>query len=299
MKKTIKLTESDLTALVKKILNEVAEEPIITGNRIFGTFGFAEGKSVPSDFNGIPVTSTGVALLTREMAAYIKNSGTLNTLRQFNRNPNFPLPKFITLNVGTSHTGPGETNAAVAQGRLNFLAGIVAKAFSMLGVDASVVKSIIVSNSNAKYQTSNIDRNFDDPSKKKPDSSERFGYISVSEVSTKGLDTKGIQGIQGELNKASSMINTGFLDLVDEDKIVDSLLGLETFSDIKDLDDAIAAQRDSRFNGLESFINTQLFDDNDAIRTIGSHFQRLAVKSNKQGDTVRLVGGKLSIGLGR
>ena len=29
MKKTIKLTESDLTALVKKILNEVAEEPWI------------------------------------------------------------------------------------------------------------------------------------------------------------------------------------------------------------------------------------------------------------------------------
>jgi hypothetical protein len=299
MKKTIRLTESELTALVKRVLKEVAEEPIMTGSKLFGTFGFAEGKSTPNTLNGMPITSTNVALISKQIADYLKTTGTLDTLRKFNKNTKFPIPKFITLNVGTSHTGPGETNASVAQGRLNFLAGIVTKAFNMLGVDASVVKSIIVSNSNAKYQTSNIDRNFDDPSKKTPDSSERFGYISVSKVNTKGLDTRGIQGVQGELNAASSLINTGFLDLVDEDKIVRSLLDLETFSDIQDLDDAIAAQRDSRFYGLESFINSQLFDDKEAIRTIGVHFNRLAVKSGKQRDTVRMVGNKISIGLGR
>lgn len=299
MKKIIKLTEQDLNQLIKRILNEVAEEPIKTGNRIFGTFGFAEGKSTPSDFNGLPVTNADIQGLAREMAMYIKNSGTLNTLQKFNKNTKFPVPKFITLNVGTSHTGRGEANAAVAQGRLNFLNGIVAKAFDLLGVDASVAKSIVVTNSNAKYETSNIDRNFYDPSKKKPDSSERFGYISVSSVTVKGLDTMGIQAIQGQLNSASSIINTGLLDFVDEDKIVEVLLGLETYSDIKNLDDAIAAQRDRRFYNLESFINNQLFDDNQAMRTVATHFARLAKASEKQIDTVRIVGGKISIGLGR
>jgi hypothetical protein len=113
------------------------------------------------------------------------------------------------------------------------------------------------------------------------------------------MDTKGIQGVQGELNSASSIINTGLLDFVDEDRIVRSLLGLETFSDIKDLDDAIAAQRDARFNGLESFINSQLFDDKDAMRTIATHFMRIAKVSGKQSDTVRMVGNNISIGLGR
>ena len=41
MKKVIKLTESELTALVKRVIKEVAEEPILDNKeRIFGTFGF-------------------------------------------------------------------------------------------------------------------------------------------------------------------------------------------------------------------------------------------------------------------
>lgn len=299
MKKTIRLTEQELTQMIKRIINEVAEEPIKTGGKIFGTFGFAEGKSVPSFFNGMPVTNADVASLVKGMATYLTSSGTINTLKQFKNNPKFPMPKFITLNVGTSHTGRGETNAAVAQGRLNFLAGIVAKAFDLLGVDAAVAKSVIISNSNAKYDTSNLDKNFYDATKKKPNATERFGFISVSQVNVKGLDTKNIQGIQGELNSASSLINTGFLDLVDEEKIVRSLLGLETFSDIQDLDDAIAAQRDSRFNSLESFINDQLFDDPKAMAVIANHLTKLAKASGKQGDTVRMIGKSISIGLGK
>jgi hypothetical protein len=300
MKKTIKLTESDLTALVKRILNEVAEEPIISDkDRIFGTFGFPAGPKPATTLHGLPLTKDNVASLKQQMANYIKSSGTLATLQKFRGNTNFPIPKFITIHVGTSSSGSGKANAEAAQYRIDYLYQFVKSALDQLGVDDAIIKQIITTNTNAKYTPTSLDKNFFDKNKIKADPHEQFGYISVNAVKTAGLDTKGIQGIQGELNKASSMINNGLLDFVDEDKIVNSLLGLETFSDIKDLDDAIAAQRDSRFNGLESFINTQLFDDNDAIRTIASHFQRLAVKSNKQGDTVRLIGGKISIGLGR
>lgn len=279
-------------------------EPILDKKgKVFGTFLFDEGKTKPSSFNGGPVTQAGIDYLIKELAGYIKSTGTLKTLQDFGVNKvgvpkNAAIPKFITLAIGTSHTGSGETNSSVAQGRYNFLAGMVMKAFDLLGVDSAIAKSVVITNSDSAYRPSNLDKNFFDPKKMKPEDVERYGAITVTPLVTKGNDVRGIQGIQGELNSASSIINTGFLDFVDEDRIVKALLGLETFSDIKDLDDAIAAQRDSRFNGLESFINTQLFDDKDAMRLIASHFIDLAKASGKQSDTVRMIGDKISIGLG-
>jgi PPE-repeat protein len=300
------ITESQLARLAKKIVAEaVGKEPILDKkNKIFGNFFFGEGKTKPSSFNGRPVTQADVDYLVKEIAMFIKNSGTLDTLQNFSRgkvgvSKNAEIPKFITLSIGTSHTGSGETNSSVAQGRYNFLAGMVMKAFDSLGVDSAIAKSVVITSSDSAYRPSNLDKNFFDPKKVNPDDIERYGAITITPLVTKGMDTRGIQGVQGELNSASSIINTGLLDFVDEDKIVRSLLGLETFSDIKDLDDAISAQRDSRFNNLESFINTQLFDDKDAMRTIATHFMRIAKASGKQSDTVRMVGNDISIGLGR
>jgi hypothetical protein len=272
--------------------------------KIFGNFFFGEGKTKPMSFNGAQVTQADVDRLIKEMAMFIKNTGTLQTLQKFGRTEggysnNSQIPKFISLNIGTSHTGSGEANSSVAQGRFNFLSGMVMKAFDLLGVDTSIARSVVVTNSNTSYSPTSLDKNFFDPKKLKPDDIERWGHISITNLATRGMDTRDIQGVQGELNSASSIINTGLLDFVDEDRIVKSLLGLETFSDIKDLDDAISAQRDSRFNNLESFINTQLFDDKDAMRTIATHFMRIAKASGKQSDTVRMVGNNISIGLGR
>jgi hypothetical protein len=297
MKKVIKLTESELTALVKRVIKEVAEEPIKTGNKIFGTFGFAEGKLKPSTFNGAPVTNTDVSRLVNDLVVYLQNSGTLYTMKEFIKNPKFPLPKFIKLNVGTSHSGGGETNAAVAQGRLNFLTGVVMKAFDSLGIDTSIAKSIVITNSDAKYQTSSLDKNFYDPKKVNPNASERYGWIEVAELNVKGLNTGGIQNVQRGLNSAKSIVNNIFVDGVDEEEIARNITKLQTFSDIEDLDAAIQAQGlDGRHYNLETFLNDQLFDDPKEMGIVFKHLQKCALSSGKQADTVRIVSGKISIG---
>lgn len=307
MKKTIKLTESELTALVKRILNEVAEEPVLDKQtKIFGNFFFGEGKTKPMSFNGAQVTQADVDRLIKEMAMFIKNTGTLETLRKFGRteggyaNNTQNIPKFISLNIGTSHTGSGEANSNVAQGRFGFLSGMVMKAFDMLGVDSSIAKSVVITNSNTSYTPTNLDKNFFDPKKIKPDDIERWGHISITNLATMGNKTSGIQQIQRSLNSASSDINNIFVDGVNEEKVVFYIKRLQTFSDIQDLSNSINAG--GKWSSLEDFLNDQLFDDMEEMRAVATHLQKCAAASGKQKDTIRLVpkavGTFISIGLG-
>ena len=306
MKKTIKLTESELTALVKRILNEVAEEPVLDKQtKIFGNFFFGEGKTKPMSFNGAQVTQADVDILIKEMAMFIKNTGTLQTLQKFGRTEggssnNSQIPKFISLNIGTSHTGSGEANSNVAQGRFSFLSGMVMKAFDLLGVDTSIARSVVITNSNTSYSPTRLDKNFFDPKKLKPEDIERWGHISITNLATMGNKTSGIQQIQRSLNSASSAVNTFFVDGVNEEKVVFYIKRLQTFSDIQDLSNSINAG--GQWSSLEDFLNDQLFDDSNEMTEIARHLQKLALASQKQKDTVRLFsasgGLKISIGLG-
>jgi len=297
MKKTIKLTESELTALVKRILNEVAEEPIVdNSDRKFGTFGFPAGPYDATTLHGLPLTKSNVVSLKQEMANFIKSSGTLATLQKFRGNTNFPIPKFITIHVGTSSSGSGQANAKAAQYRIDYLYRFVKSALDQFGVDDAIIKQIITTNTNAKYTPTQLDKNFFDKNKIKADPYEQFGYISVNAVKTKGLDTGGIQNVQRSLNSASSDVNNIFVDGVNEEKVVFYITRLQTFSDIQDLSKSINAG--GNWNSLEDFLNDQLFDDTYEMREIARHLQKLALASQKQKDTVRLVGGKISIGLG-
>jgi len=298
MKKTIKLTESELTALVKRILNEVAEEPILDNkNRIFGTFGFPAGPKPAITLHGLPLTKANVEILKDQMADFINRSGTLTTLQKFRGNTNFPIPKFITIHVGTSSSGSGQANAEAAQYRINYLYQFVKSALDGFGVDDAIIKQIITTNTNAKYTPTQLDKNFYDKNKTYADPYEQFGYISVNAVKTAGLDTGGIQNVQKGLNRGSSDVNNWVVDGVDEDIIVKNIEKLQTYSDIVDLSNSISAG--GTWANLEDFINDQLFDDPQEMRMVAMHLGSLAVKSGKQRDTVRIIGGKLSVGFGR
>lgn len=301
MKKTIKLTESELTALVKRILNEVAEEPIVdNSDRRFGTFGFPAGPKKATTLHGLPITDASVVSLKQEMANFIKSSGTLATITKFRGNTKFPIPKFITIHVGTSSSGSGKANAEAAQFRINYLYQFVKSALDQHGVDDAIIQQIITTDTNATYTPTKLDKNMFDQTKMKADPYEQFGYISVNAVKTKGLDTDGIQHVQRNLNSASSAVNTFFVDGVNETKVAFYIKRLVTFSDIQDLSKSINAG--GTWNSLEDFLNDQLFDDTNEMTEIARHLQKLALASQKQKDTVRLFsasgGLKISIGLG-
>jgi hypothetical protein len=300
MKKTIKLTESELINLVKKIISEAAPEPIETGEPIaLYFFGFPEGKATPisaykSDKKS-GYTQKEINQIIKDIANSLQMSGTLNVLEKYNSTGK--VPPFIHVHAGTSHSGSGEANAAVAGKRFQFLESLLIKAMDLLGVDSSVIKSIIVNDSKSKYEPSKINRNFSDPKKKAVDPSERFGHIIINQLIEAGLDTGGIQSVQKGLNRGSSVVNTWAVDGVDESIIVKNIQKLQSFSDIIDLSNSINAG--GVWENLEDFINDQLFDDPEEMRMVANHLGRLAVRSNKQVDTIRVVGGKISIGLGR
>lgn len=302
MKKTIKLTESDLTALVRRILNEVAEEPVLDhAEHVSTILFFDEGKTFPSyDAFGNGFDKEDYAGIIEDVADYIsKETNTIKALEKFYDNQGTKIPKFISLNVGTSHSGTGEKNSSVAQGRLDFLMGIVMKAFDRLGLDSSVAKSFVISNTNAQYKPTKLNKIYD-PKKVKVNKFDRFAYIGITPMNIKGNTTSGIQHIQRGLNNASSLVNTIFVDNVNETKVVFYIKRLGTFSDIQDLSKSINAG--GNWNSLEDFLNDQLFDDQDEMTEIAKHLQKLAISAGKQKDTVRLfsaAGGlKISIGLG-
>ena len=312
MKKVIKLTESELTtlvknvikenqltALVKRVIREVAEEPIMDPTEVtYGTVFFDEGKTFPSyDSMGNPFDKEYYNGIVEDLADFLsKETNTIKTIEKFYDNPTIKIPKFIRVNVGTSHTGSGEKNAAVAQGRLDFLTGMVMKAFDRLGLDASVAKSFIVTNTNAQYKPKKLNTIYD-PKKVKPGKFDRFGFISITPMNIQGNTTSGIQNVQRGLNNAKSIVNNILVDGVDEEEIVRNIKQLRTFSDIVDLDAAIQAQGlDGRHYNLETFLNDQLFDDPIEMNAVYKHLIGCAIRSQKQPDTIRMVGGKISIG---
>lgn len=279
-----------------------APEPVKDNEtKIIGILGFQEGKTKPSRYNGQNVTQKDIDMMVNNLVEFLTKTGTIETLRKFRNSPDFRIPQFIEIHIGTSHTGSGEQNASVAQGRFNFMTGIVMAAFRKIGVDASVAKSVVVNKTDSEYSPSKLDRNFYDPKLVKPDANERLGWFVVTALETQGLGTKGIQDVQRGLNQSSSIINNIFVDGVDETKIIRYLQRLQTFSDVEDLNDAISAG--GKFESLEDFLNDQLFDDSSQMRAVAVLLQNCAMKSGKQKNTVRtyrdsLGQTRISIGLG-
>jgi len=280
--------QSGLNETIKRHLREVAEEPVITGNgeHTSGYFTFAEGKAVPTKVNGQPFDNALRSRIVNALAKFIQSS--VPTLQKFINDPKFKLPKFIQVNVGTSHTASPEANVAVATQRGEYLRKLISDALIQLKIRPDVVYQIVTTNTDAQYQPSKLDTSFYDARVLAPNADERFGEIRIKDLSTQGMNTAGIQNVQHGLNDAASIVNTILVDNVDEDAIVYNLRKLQTYSDIQDLDNAIKAQG-HEYNSLEDFLNDQLFDDNIHMTQVAKHLNKCAMKSSLPDQTIRLV----------
>jgi len=304
MKKIVKLNESDLLKIVNKVIKEkknvinedaVGKEPILRGPIGTGTFYFDKGATVPNMWNGQKVTEAIRKNLVQAVSECIDFN--FKAIEKFFDDDVNKLPVFIKINVGTDATGSDAENASVGQGRINYFTKLIEDAFIKGGYRADMAKRFVVGNSKSDYQPAKVNRNLKDPTKVPEDAKLRFARVTLFQVEVMGLDTKDVQNVQGELNSASSIINMGFLNLVDQDRIETALRGIETYSDIIDLNDAIAAQRDSRFRSLEGFLNNQLSDDIDVLHSIADSLDQACRRSGLQRGTVRVVGDKISINL--
>jgi hypothetical protein len=304
MKKVVKLNESDLLKIVNKVIKEkknvinedaVGKEPILRGPIGTGTFYFDKGATVPNMWNGQKVTEAIRKNLVQAVSECIDFN--FNAIEKFFDDDFNKLPVFIKISVGTDATGSDAENASVGQGRINYFTKLIEDAFIKGGYRADMAKRFVVGNSKSDYQPAKVNRNLKDPSRVPENPKLRFARVTLFQVEVMGLDTKDIQNVQGELNSASSIINSGFLDLVDEDRIEVALSAIKTYSDIIDLNDAIAAQRDSRFRSLEGFLNNQLSDDIDVLYSIADNLDQACRRSGLQKGTVRVVGDKISINL--
>jgi len=156
MKKVIRLTESDLVRLVKRVLKEEGPEPIKTGEQLVNVvYYFPEGSvrqggAIPNYCEGEFMGKRDAynpkdPMIVKNIANALETSGILGVLEKYHKDEAFggSLPQFIYLNASTSSSGTGGVNAEVGQARLNYVENVVTQAFSSLGVDLSVVKKII------------------------------------------------------------------------------------------------------------------------------------------------------------
>ena len=293
MAKVIKLTETKLKEIIQKMINEVAPEPVLGQWFLMGHFLFGEGQTTPTYLNGGKIGAGSTKRIMDQIKQKMMADGTLQAMERFYDSEKFHIPKFIKISVGTSHSAGPSENARVAQGRANYLMGLVEGALRGMGIREDIIKSFIIADIDAKYSPSKLDTKFYDASKVSPNAFERFGKIEINQVQIRGNDTRGIQKVQGSLNKASSIINTWLGDNFDAKTISNSISQLDTYSDIQDLDRALKAQGDWR--GLEDFLNDQLSNYPRTLSHVASYLDQCAQASQKQSGTVRMVGDKISI----
>jgi hypothetical protein len=230
--------------------------------------------------------------LSNKIKEYIKEriTSSIPTIQKFHNSDKFDLPQLITFYVGTSSTGDFGTNKRVAEKRMSYLTNLYLQVMSELGVREDVAYKLLLQ-SNKSYTPSKIDRDFYDPAKVKPNGAERICSIVIEPITTKGLNDVQIGNISGKLIDASSIINNWLVDNVDEQDILDGILSLQTYSDIKDLNRAMV---DARMGSLQNFLNDQLFDDSTEKIKIINHLNKIARRSGKS-TVVSTVGGNISI----
>ena len=244
----------------KRLLGEdkLGIEPVIdkgkypVGYKVF----FEEGKDTISDSD-----KTSAA---QSLAKQIMDS--LPTIEMFMSKDNINIPKFIMIGSGTSSTGSRDRNAELGRARMGEMKDIVFTAFDIVGdtigkyVGKDVIEDLITTNTDSSYKPSDLNPIYD-RNRSVPRDMDRYGYVVIEPLTTKGLTSKGIDSIADKMRDADDNILMADLT-VDEEKIVNAIKELETYSDIVDLDNELRND-----GGLEGFINDTI---TDGITSMGS-----------------------------
>lgn len=281
MKKTLRLTESELVSLVKRIISEAAPEPQYDNEGEVVIMNFPEGGSA--------LSPQEQQMILNRIEPVIERS--IPTIKKF-LNSEYELPKMFDFYAGTSSTGTPEQNAKVARARIATAENLVRKAFAKYGVRADRVQQLI-SMSTEAYNPSKLDTNFYDSSMVPPKGSERKAILLVNGLTTRGLDRDQMKQVQRGLRNASGSIRTPIFDTQNEEQIVQNIYKLKSRSDIAQLNDAISSNTD--FGSLENFISNQLYDDPREMQQVVDHLNRIAIRSGLPDDSVRSVGNRVTI----
>ena len=264
---------------VKPLISETTMnlEPVITNELTVKLFFAKDGDYIIEPVH-IPTIKNWLRPLVRK---------SLPTIEEFYKNRRFPLPKFITIGAGTTSRGSYAANQQVAAKRINSVTSIVTSLLREMDINDEIILKIITTNSDYTYNPTSVDSNFIDRTKAKSNDKERFAYITVKQMTTKGLSTSSITGVEHDLEDARGT-NTN----PDETEIVRQICRLKTYSDITDLN--------ARLRGsLQNFINTSITDDwynsdHKERNKIMACLNTAAANSGKE-DIAAIAGDKITI----
>jgi len=249
---------------VKPYLGEAAPEPVIDDKPDFKIgFLFDEGSSKidPQQRQDavdklVDVLGSGGGALNN-IKLGISGLSPIKTIKKFHNDSDFPLPKFIEIAAGTSHTGGGKDNNRVANNRLESLKSILYQAFNQFGLRDDIIGKLITRDNNI-YKPSDFDYSTFDPDKVPSRSTDRFGTITIKPLTVKGLERDVHDFVSGKLDDYKGTFNVNrFINDVDEKGIAGAMYVMRTYSDLVDLD---AFLKNSRIEpgGLEKYLNDQL-----------------------------------------
>jgi len=266
------------------VIKEVAAvEPVFNSERrpTILVFGFDEGSSTIKPNK----RKYAIDKIARDL------EGSLSVIEQYHDNPDFKLPKFVNINVGTSSTGSADANKKVGEARLEALQDLVLDAFAKHQVRADVALKVITKSSNSSYTPSKVDATFYDTSEMEPDAKERKGYIVIQPLKTAGNTSGQIDNIADALRIAK-----GWNINPNEEGIANAICGLETYSDITDLDNELRNE-----GGLQRFINRSI---TNGLTSFGSDTKERieieaclnrASKNSGKGKVAKIEGDMISI----
>ncbi len=197
------------------------------------------------------------------------------------------LKDIIQLSSQSSSSGGDAANAKVGQERLDYVEDLVFKALDKTGVKDTFAKKALTSYTDTTYDPSRLPPHRDGK-KVDPMMAEQMARIKIIPRIVKGLETDAITDIEHDIEAASGRYSTEEVD------IVSAIEGLETYSDIEDLN--------KRFSGnLEGIINGQITDgvtewgsDTKERKDIRDHLNKIAHRSGKT-DIAKISGDKLVI----